>query len=283
MKKTHQEENDFSNVCLFVCSSDNTRDVFFQVCPSYQKFWPDLPFESYVGLNTPTVALPEDFHAVYAPVSSWKTELYLQIEALPERLQYILLLLDDFLIISRVDNRRVETVVQEVIMKKFSYLCLRPLHRAWLPSLGKRLTRKYSSEAVERIKKGRPYYSSLQAAIWERNHLLDMLRLDGDIWDFENQFIPRIDHYAVIRYPAIPYIHMVEKGRWVPNAETLFRAIGLPFESTRRAVRPKSDLVRSRINKLKFGLIGYQVVRLKRRLPILRSLSWGPMVRSWKK
>lgn len=266
MEKAFRDENGFSNVCLFISSSDNTSDVFLRVSPSYQRFWPDLPFEKYVGLNTPTAALPEGFHAVYAPVSSWKSELYLQIEALPQRFQYILLFLDDFLILSRVDTGRVERVVREMIKKKLAYLCLSPLYRAWLPSLGKRLTRNYGSEAIEKIKRGRPYYSSLQAAVWERDHLLDMLRLEGDIWDFENQCIPRINHYAVVRYPAIPYIHVVEKGRWVPNAETLFRAIGLPFEPAGREVRPKTDLLWSWVKKVKFGTIGYLVVRIKRQL-----------------
>lgn len=272
MKKTSREENDFSNVCLFVSSSDNTRDVFLQVFPAYDKFWPDLPFQKYVGLNTATDNLPEGFQAVYAPVSGWKTELYHQIQVLSKKFEYILLFLDDFLILSQIDTKRVEMLLRKGIKEDLAYLCLSPLYRAWLPRLGKRLTTRYRHETMEKIKNTRSYYSSLQVALWERKHLLDMLKFEGDIWDFENQYIPGVEHYAVVSYPAIPYIHVVEKGRWVPNVKALFREAGMPFEPFRREIKPKSHLVWFWINKVKFGIIGYLVVRLKRWVPKLKSI-----------
>jgi len=252
-------------VCVFVSSSDNTRDIFLQVSRSFEKNWPDCPFLRYVGLNSSLQDLPAGFRSVLSPESRWPKELYGQICRLPQQIRYILLFLDDFLILSRVDTQSLVSLVERAIQNRLAYLRLIPQSRAILSQLGKKIYYLYRPETIEAIGKHAPYCSSLQVALWERNHLSLMLKAAQNIWDFENTYLPGIKHYAVIEHRPINYVHVVEKGCWQHNAASLFKTAGLSFDPSGRKVRSMKDRIVFWINKVKFAVIGYTVFRLKRR------------------
>ena len=112
---------------VFICSSDSRRDVIDQTLPAMLKFWPHCPWPIYIGLNThtPTLNFAE---AVLAPQSQWDREFATQLEQLDH--PYLLLILDDFLIEDRVDQRRRLDLGQEVVRLKLDYLRLVPLGRS---------------------------------------------------------------------------------------------------------------------------------------------------------
>ena len=254
------------SVCVFVSSSDNTKDVFFQVSRCFEKHWPNCPFPYYVGLNTPEKKLSSGFEAVYADAHQWQGELYSQLSQLPQQIRFILLFLDDFLIRAPVDTDRVTSLIERAINNNIKYLRLIPPSRAILPFLGKKLNYLFRPATCEEIKDGAPYFASLQVALWERDHLSEMLRTAQGIWDFENSRIPGIKHYAIIEKPPIRYVHVVEKGKWQPNAASLFGQAGLAFDSSKRQTQPLRHRIALWTNKLKFAILGYAVFRFKRRL-----------------
>ena len=94
-----------------------------------------------------------------------------------------------------------------------------------------------------------------------------MLRLPGSIWDFENQCIPSITHYAVTT-AALKYMHIVEKGRWLTDAHKLFSSANLPFEPGHRPILSVMRQFRLKLDRVKFMAIGYSYVRLKRLLSV---------------
>ncbi|QCI79234.1 hypothetical protein E6W36_05685 [Hankyongella ginsenosidimutans] len=84
--------------CLFVASSDRTRDVFDQVYAGFGKLWPYCPWPRYVGLTT---AVPEASLHGFTPIATgvecgWRGELNAQIQQLPPEISHIILMLDDF-------------------------------------------------------------------------------------------------------------------------------------------------------------------------------------------
>lgn len=253
-------------VCVFVASSDATRDVVSTVSPSFEKHWPDCPFPLYVGINSPVQGLPSRFQAVYAPADRWQNELCRQLVQLPPGITHILLFLDDFLILSPVDTRRVMFLVDRGVEDKISYLRLIPPSRALCPAIGKKMISFFNPVLYERIRDRAPYYSSLQVALWERAHLLDTLGLAQDIWDFEHICRAGDPHYAIVKHPPIRYRHTVEKGEWMADAGSLFRSSGLPFDPSGRGSRPPADRIRFLLNRVKFALIGYAVFRFKRKM-----------------
>jgi len=251
-------------VCVFVASSDNTRDIFSQVSRCYGKYWPDCPFPRYVGLNSPISEMPDGFRAVHVPALQWQNELSRQISGLPRHIRHILLFLDDFFILSKVNTARVEALVERAVKDKLGYLRLIPQSRALFPLLFKKLRYRYRPAVYEKIGNRTPYHSSLQVALWEREHLGEMLNAAENVWAFENTRLTGTKHYAIVENPPIEYVHVVEKGQWEPYTASLFKGAGLAFDPSERRVLPPWYRMTLRANKVKFAVFGYSIFRLRR-------------------
>jgi len=252
-----------SRVAVFISSSDNTRDVLVQVSRAFKIFWPDCPFPRYVGLNTPTVTdQVSGFEPIYVPVAGWRSELRAQVDHLPGRIDYVILFLDDFLLLDQVDTSEIERVVRAAIQGQLDYLRLVPQARAAMSQLYNKLRRR-KNDKWERIADSMPYYSSLQVALWKKEHLKRMLDGPGSIWDFENHRLPHITHYAV-HEGLFKYVHVVEKGKWKATAAQDFKSIKLEFSSGKRQTLPSWRQYILGFNRIKFLVIGYSYVRLKR-------------------
>jgi hypothetical protein len=249
------------SVCIFVSSSDRTRDVFDQVFVHFGHNWPDCPSTCFVGLTTPPrTPVIGGFTVITADSESgWRQELTEQLSKLPVAFDRVLLLLDDFLLLEKVDTPGFEALVGQAREHDMAYLKMKPLDRSWIGNFLSGLSA--PTEAVEELQPDQPYYSSLQAALWKKDHLLWCLAQPGSIWQFEH-LVPQ-GHWAV-RKAALPYRHVVEKGRWMADTPALFRSIGQAFDPGTRASWPWSAGLRWQIDRLKFGLIGYGGMKAKR-------------------
>lgn len=242
-----------ARVAVFICSSDNRRDVLDRILPCVAKFWPNCPYPIYVGLNSYDRSLPIGT-PILAPASQWHRECSLQLAQLAE--DYLILVLDDFLIGAPVDQARLADLVEKAVTLNLAYLRLVPLGR----SLPARLTGRRPPElkpGIERIRAHRPFYSGLQIAIWRRKHLLSMLQQPQSIWEFEHQCIPDSTHCAIRNRPPIVYRHLVERGRWLPDARSLLQRAGLATELGERPIWPKSKYAALFLDQVRWVVLGY--------------------------
>lgn len=245
--------------CIFICSSDNTYDVFSALDHNRQKSLPYEDFDIFVGLNEKVATAP------YKTVSSipigWRGELLNQIQSLPASFTRIILILDDFYFWRKISSNQFDESVSLANKLDADYLRLVPLESSFLVGWVRRVLRPGDDEAV-RIKEYEPYYSSLQIAVWRRTHLERLLGLDGSIWDFEHHVISKSRHFAVQR-EIIHYQHVVEKGRWLPVA--LNEAVGIAKEGIQpRGLHNYKFYTSPKISKLKFKIFGYAVFRIRK-------------------
>jgi hypothetical protein len=242
-----------SRLAVFICSADNRRDVLERTLPSVIKFWPDCPYPFYVGVNSHGRPLPVGT-PVIAPASQWHREFLLQLEQITE--DYVVVILDDFLFRAPVDQTRLSDLVADVVARDLAYLRLVPLGR----SLPARLSGQRPPElkpGIELIRARRPFYSSLQIAVWRRTHLLSMLRQPQSIWEFEHQWVPASVHCAIRDRPPIAYRHLVERGRWLPDARSLLQRAGLATDLGERPVWPNSRYARLFMDQVRWLVFGY--------------------------
>jgi hypothetical protein len=251
-----------NDIVVLVSSSDNTQDVLRQVFPSLRHFWPDCPFPIYVGKNGPQ-CVPHGCRAVFAPRSDWRSELSHQLGQISAT--HVLLLLDDFLFTAPVDTVKIVRVIDDAFRFDRSYVRLRSLQRALLPALWSRCVRPRGTDLLETIPRHLPYYSGLQPALWRVSHLRACLMAANDIWSFEHIVDEAEPHFAV-RATVLHCTHVVERGRWLPKAENLFRHAGLVFAPGVRRSWPRSTQTRLAFGALKFALFGYAGVRFRRAL-----------------
>jgi hypothetical protein len=247
---------------VLLSSSDNTIDVGVQVAAAFDRLWPDCPYARF-ALTTSVQRpwpIPGWNHIVAGHALGWREELRLGLLALPVHVRHILLVLDDFLVLAPVDTARVVSLVKEAESRDLPYLRLKPVDRS---IAGKLIWRVQTKPGITALKSSEPYYASLQLAVWRRNHLLTMLSQPGSIWDFEHQRISAETHYAVTRKGPIRYVHVVEKGKWMPYAAWAFSQAGVPFDRGMRAAWGRRYMVLHMINKVRFALFGYSFMRLR--------------------
>jgi hypothetical protein len=259
------DKPDLTRICLLVSSSDNTADVLRQVAPSLGGFWPDCPFDRFVGVNSAAAADTLPFRALESPLlGGWRPELAHQIASLPTQYTHILLILDDFLLLETVETSRIIRLAARVLSDDIAYLRLVPeLHSLW-GGLYRTVCKRADADDIAPLPDDTPYYSSLQATIWRRDHLAARLADEGSIWDFE-LWRGSEPHFAVNGPPALRYRHVVERGQWMADAPRLFARAGLPFEAGARPVANTADWFAWLWSRMKFAMVGYALYRRRLR------------------
>ena len=245
-------------VAVFVASSDNTRDVFERVFPAFRKQWPDCPYHVYAGFIRPSVD-PVGFTPVYAPVSGWGQEVRTQIAQVPA--EHILLLLDDFVVLERVDTQWVQDLVETALSRDLAYLGFRQLRRPALVRLLHRCVRR--GGGIEAVPERYPYYSSLQVALWKKAHLLSCLERETNIWKFERVRPEAVTHHVIYGDGPVRYRHIVERGRWLPIAQKALRKAGVSVDLGKRAAWTREYELRHISALLRFEMIGYSGMRFR--------------------
>ena len=239
-------------VAVVICSSDNRLDILERALPSLFKFWPDCPYSIYVGLNSKRELAP-NITPLLAQPSEWRKECLEQVAQISET--HVIVVLDDFLFQRPVDQHRIEMLVNAALHSDISYLRLMPLGKSLLKHLFG-LFRTPNREGIEVINEDRPFYSGLQIALWNRAHFMSLLQLQGSIWDFEHQKVLGVTHYVVTDGPAIHYSHLVDKGRWLPYAQSLLRRSGLPTNLGARQIWSRWIHIRLALDRVRLLVLG---------------------------
>jgi len=240
-------------VAVFICSSDSRRDILDQTLPALEMFWSDCPWPIYIGLNTIVRPLTLG-SAILAPPSEWYREFATQLSQIDE--EYILLALDDFLFEASINQTCLNELFLESKRLQLDYLRLVPLGRSLASRLGGKRTSHLSSE-IERLPCQHPFYCALQVAIWRKSYLQRLLKYPISIWDFERRYIPHSMHACVVGSTIVSYHHVVERGRWLPDAPTRFSRVSLPVSLGTRPMWSKVRLIREVGERIKWYLYGY--------------------------
>lgn len=247
------------NICVFVSSSDRTKDIFEIVFRDSQRIWSDCSWPKYVGFTTASDG-QFGFTAVSASrESTWREELSDQIEQLPQTIDYILLLLDNFLIATKVDAEILYRVFQNARSNSLPYVRLVPVVRNPVGQIIEVFRHRFAASNFRKFSSSEPYYSSLQAAIWRRDHLQSLLRRPGSIWDFEH-IVSDAPHYAVWD-KTLDYQHVIERGKWLRCARTL---VGQKLDLKKRPQYGLAYAMKRWKTQVVFFLTGYLSLRVRR-------------------
>jgi hypothetical protein len=227
-------------VPLLVVSCDKYADlwpVFFGVL---RRRWADCPFALRLGTNTLSF---EDARVSSVPVGpdrSWAENLARMLDILNS--EYVILLLEDFLIRRVVDTASVCRMVDFCVSRRID--CARfaplPLPTPLPPS------RLDDFPQLGVVPAATPYRVSAQGALWRVDALRHYLVPGFSAWDFEHigtQMSRYTDHRFLGPFePLIDYDHGVEKGRWKPEGLAICREAGVSVDLSRRPVFTLQEL-----------------------------------------
>jgi len=224
---------------LLLLSCDKYRDLWNNCTVLYRKYWPDCPYQAFLASDTK----PPEYDG-FRPVGAEQTDLSWsdmtrkildQIDT-----DYILLMLDDFFLTGPVDTKHVEFLFSRLVALNGGYLRLVP-HSRWMEKVP-------VHPEIGEHQKGLPYRTSLQAAFWKRSTFMSLLVPGESPWQFELYGGLRSDKmkdpfFAAYSRP-IPYIDVLERGKWLPRGIKLCRNEGFTIDLSFRPVISSRDKIR---------------------------------------
>ena len=256
----------FHPCCVLVVSCDKYSDLWDPFFTLFYRYWPDCPFPVFLSSNQKTYSDDRVVTIQTGQDLGWGGALNNALCTEPiANFPHILLILDDLLLIRRVETSKIHDCLSALVELRGNYLRLVPA-----PPPEKALE-KFPSLGL--LASGSPYRTSLQASIWQRKFLHDLLKVNESPWDFEIFGSRRSDAYPGFyscTKRVIHYINSVERGKWIPEAVEFLKKEEIPIIETRRSIISKNDLSKRAIrNKI---LSPWRKLPLRHRMNILAKL-----------
>ena len=121
---------------------------------------------------------------------------------------------------------------------------------------------------------GLPYRTSLQAGFWRRSLLESLLRTGESAWQFEIAGSARSENTAegflAAWHNPVPYVDVLERGKWLPRGVRLCRRHGLTVDLAVRPMISPRDRARRTCSKVGAAAINCLPQALRRYFRRLR-------------
>ena len=195
-------------------SCDQTHDVLKHFLIGFNKYWPDCPYDIYIGSNTELYN--KKYKYVHVQKTNWRSETIDQIEGIKkidDKLTHLIVFLDDFILKKIVLNNALNEFIKLSFEKEIKYLRLKKVEEPLLITIFYKIFNSFNSSNIFKIRKNHPYFSSLQIALWDIDYLDILVKKCKNIWDFEKTNLKNYSHYSVSK-SIFSYKHVVEKGKW---------------------------------------------------------------------
>lgn len=235
-------DSDFveEELAVVVSSCDRYSDLWTPFFFFFFRYWEDCPYPIFLVANHKKYNDPRVTTVLVGEDLDWSSNLKRAL--LDIRYPYALLLLDDYFLKGPVNSKRIHDLF--LYMKQKEAGCLR-----LFPSPGPD-TPCQDNKGVGEIAVGARYRISLQAAIWRKETLLELLREGESPWELEIKGSRRADDVEVPFLSVsredpwpLPYLcTAVVRGKWNREAVRYCREAGVQIDLTSRPVAPKYTL-----------------------------------------
>ncbi len=172
--------------------------------------------------------------------TDWSTSFELALQNINS--PYILIGMEDYLLTGKVDNTIINNLLKYQQENKVGYFRLYPCPG---PT---RIIGETAGLEIGEIAPDDPYRVSLQAAIWDKQVVLSLLKKGESAWDFETSGTKRskelptpflsVSRAEMNNLPFPYFCTGVVKGYWLQEAIELCRQHGVEVDTKTRAVEP---------------------------------------------
>jgi hypothetical protein len=239
---------EMNKTAVLISSCDSYQDLWEPFFTLFFRYWPDCPYPVFLSTNHLTYDHPRVKTIKIGDDTDWSSGFRCTLEQILH--PYVIVMMEDFLPIKSVDTAKIERLINYLERKKAG--CLR-LFQCPGPDIDC-----LDNPDVGEISKGSDYRLSLQAAIWNKQVLLDLLCEGESAWELEINGTNRtndlnVPFLCVTGDSPIPYFCTgVVKGKWIKEAVKLCETEGIEVDLTVRSMQtPVDRLMRSaRVGKL---------------------------------
>ena len=229
---------------ILVSSSDAYSDLWTPFFTLFRRNWPDCPYPVYLGTNQAQF----DHRGVRTlnagADESWSKNLRFFLSQIDS--DYVLFLLEDFFLVKRVPTPLVSEQLMSLHTLGGAMLRLFPNPPPHLRVKG--------HSGIGSVHRFAPFRVSAQAALWKRADLLALLADGESPWEFErngtDRSRSRSEGFYCTYKPVLPYIHVVEQGRWFRSAARRFGSANIGCDFEQRGVIPASASAKKAVHSL---------------------------------
>ena len=215
------------NVAILNVSCDNYSDLWNPFFQLFKRFWPDCPFPVYLLSNEKRFDIQGVIPIPVGKDVSWSDNLLIALDKIKE--EFILMWIDDLLLLRKVDTQRVVCICEEFIKARGNYLRLNPTVKA----------DKQFNEHFGLTSKGIVYRTSTVLSLWRKDILRELLKPGESAWDFEIYGTLRSDKYDcfyVAHTNHFQVFNCVIKGKWQRGAVKKLSLLGIDIDTDKRRI-----------------------------------------------
>jgi hypothetical protein len=232
-----------NKTAVLISSCDRYQDLWKPFFTLFFKYWPDCPYPVYLDTNNLMYDDPRVKTITIGDDTDWSSGFRSAMEIIPYK--YVIVMMEDYLFTRSIDTEKIERLITYMDKKKAGCLRLYPCPGPDLPC--------QDNQEVGEISKGADYRLSLQAAIWDKKILLELLRDGESAWQLEIKGTKRTKELDVpflsvtgkTEDSPIPYFcTAVVKGKWVKEAVQLCKIEGIEVDLRSRPIQTSFDLFR---------------------------------------
>ena len=243
------------DTAIVVVSFDGYSDVWPVFAQGLNRFWSDRPFETYLVTNEAEPSFDSIRIVKTGEEISWSRRLRTALSQIDS--EYIILLLEDYLLCKDVNNADVLRLIDFMKANSADYMRIAPIP-------------KIKSDAPDNQPVPLPqdtlYGVNLQAGIWKKDYLLSLA--DGDIsaWEFEarqkNGAPTQIkgNCYAVNYFP-VKYLNGIIQGKWYPETVKAYKRLGVGIDTRSRGVMATKAVIKSKFKRWLVSVVPAKTVR----------------------
>ncbi len=229
---------------ILILSCDKNSDLWE---PYFSLFWKYYNGSHQVYLGSNSASFNSDkVKVIYSGEDlDWSSSCKKILRQIPNK--YILLLLEDLFITTKIDPTEITKHLKFIKKYKAKHVHLGPTPK---PD-------KFIDREMGIYEKGAPYRVNV-AGYWDKEYLLSLL-MDGESpWDFEIRGSYRTvneDGFFCLEKPLFSIVHVLEKGRWLPEAVRYCKRHEVSLEIDKREILSNLTNLKSNLQEFYFNLV----------------------------
>ena len=233
------------NCSVLVSSCDDYDDLWKPFLKTFKKNWPDCNYKKYFITEKKNL-FDKDFVSIKCGLNkNWSDRLHYALSNIDE--DYVILMLEDFFLRSRIDNKKIHYFVNHIQKKKLNMIRLIKRPKGTLAVNN-------HPELME-IEKKNSFRVSTQGSIWNKKILINLIKKNETIWEFEEYGTKRsksYNNFYCVKKNIMTYKHhVVERGKWFPWYAFYFSVIrNIEIDFKKRKIMTMYETVRWLVNKL---------------------------------
>jgi hypothetical protein len=245
-----------SDTAVLILSCDKYKDAWQPFFDLFKKFWPSCEFPVYLGTNK-ELFKTENVKVIHSgQAADWSTDTKNILEQIPE--SYIILLLEDYFLERPVDTKWLKKCLDFTQKNGAAFMRIASFRADHVPMYAYDVSTFNHQFGITRL--DAPFRLNLQAGIWNKNDLLELIKEGESPWEFEikgsvrsrtmNKPFLGITESSEkdILVGPIPYLcTAITKGTWMREVVKLCKKENVTIDLSKRPLETRMQYLKRKI------------------------------------